>query len=141
MIKMKRINIGLMAHVDAGKTSITEQFLYHTGAIRVPGSVDKGTAHTDFLGVERSRGISVKAAVTMLETKNAAINLIDTPGHVDFSGEVERTLMVIDGVILIISAVEGVQSQTEIIWEARASGKHYRYNSNGSHGRNTAPKI
>ncbi len=69
-----------MAHVDAGKTSVTEQFLYHAGAIRSAGSVDKGTAHTDFLEVERSRGISVKAAVTMLETKNTAINLIDTPG-------------------------------------------------------------
>jgi ribosomal protection tetracycline resistance protein len=115
---MKRINIGIMAHVDAGKTSITEQFLYHTGAIRTIGRVDKGTAHTDFLGVERSRGISVRAAVTMLETRDAQINLIDTPGHVDFSGEVERTLMVIDGVILIVSAVEGVQAHTEIIWEA-----------------------
>lgn len=114
---MKRINIGIMAHVDAGKTSVTEQFLYRTGAIRAAGSVDKGTAHTDYLGVERSRGISVKAAVTMLNTRNAFINLIDTPGHVDFSGEVERTLMVIDGVILVVSAVEGVQAQTELIWE------------------------
>ena len=114
---MKKINIGLMAHVDAGKTTVTEQFLFHTGAIRTVGNVDKGTAHTDFLGVERNRGISVKAAVTMLETRNLSINLIDTPGHVDFSGEVERTLMVIDGVILIVSAVEGVQAHTEIIWE------------------------
>lgn len=65
---MKRINIGLMAHVDAGKTTVTEQLLFHTGAIRYAGSVDKGTAHTDYLGVERSRGISVKAAVTMLDT-------------------------------------------------------------------------
>ncbi len=115
---MKRINMALVAHVDAGKTSVTEQFLYNTGAIRAAGSVDRGTAHTDFLGVERSRGISVKAAVTMLETPEAVINLIDTPGHVDFSGEVERTLMVIDGAVMIVSAVEGVQAQTEILWEA-----------------------
>lgn len=115
---MKRINIGIMAHVDAGKTTVTEQFLYHTGAIRAAGSVDKGTAHTDFLGVERDRGISVKAAVTVLETQDAVINLIDTPGHMDFSGEVERALMVTDGVVLIVSAVEGVQPHTEIIWEA-----------------------
>lgn len=114
---MKRINIGLMAHVDAGKTTVTEQLLYYTGAIRSAGSVDKGTAHTDFLGVERTRGISVRAAVTMLEVGDTVINLIDTPGHVDFSGEVERALMVIDGVILIVSAVEGVQAQTELIWE------------------------
>lgn len=117
-VTMKRINIGLMAHVDAGKTTVTEQLLFHTGAIRTPGSVDKGTAHTDYLGVERSRGISVKAAVTMLETKDSIINLIDTPGHIDFSAEVERALMVIDGVVVILSAVEGIQAQTGIIWEA-----------------------
>lgn len=115
---MRKINIGLMAHVDAGKTTVTEQLLFHTGAIRAAGSVDKGTAHTDFLGVEKSRGISVKAAVTMLETENAVINLIDTPGHMDFSAEVERALMVIDGVVLILSAVEGIQAQTEVIWTA-----------------------
>lgn len=115
---MKRINIGLMAHVDAGKTTVTEQLLFYTGAIRAAGSVDKGTAHTDFMEVERSRGISVKAAVTELKTADALINLIDTPGHIDFSAEVERVLAVIDGVVLIISVAEGVQAQTEIIWEA-----------------------
>lgn len=115
---MIRINMGLLAHVDAGKTTITEQLLYHAGAIRVRGSVDKGTAHTDYMGIERSRGISVRAAATTLRVGDVQINLIDTPGHMDFSGEVERTLSVIDGAVLVVSAVEGVQANTEVLFEA-----------------------
>lgn len=111
-------NIGLMAHVDAGKTTITEKMLFLSGAIRQPGSVDEGTAQTDFMQVERSRGISVKAAVTQFQYKNTDINLIDTPGHSDFSGEVERALAVLDGAIMVVSAVEGVQAQTRVIWQA-----------------------
>ena len=115
---VKLRNIGIVAHVDAGKTTITEQMLYESGAIRTPGSVDKGTAHTDWLDVERERGISVRAASTSFVWKGVNFNLIDTPGHADFSAEVERSLRVLDGAILVISAVEGVQSQTEILWKA-----------------------
>lgn len=110
--------MGLLAHVDAGKTSITEQFLYHTGSIRERGSVDKGTAHTDYMGIERSRGISVRAAVTSLRLGDTQINVIDTPGHMDFSGEVERALSVIDSAVMVVSAVEGVQANTEVLWDA-----------------------
>ncbi len=111
-------NIGIVAHVDAGKTTITENLLFRTGFIRTLGSVDKGTAHTDFLDIERERGISVRAASTTIRWKDVDINLIDTPGHMDFTAEVERSLRVLDGVILVLSAVEGVQAQTEILWKA-----------------------
>jgi len=111
-------NIGIVAHVDAGKTTITENLLFRAGFIRSLGSVDKGTAHTDFLDIERERGISVRAASTTIRWKDVDINLIDTPGHMDFTAEVERSLRVLDGVILVLSAVEGVQAQTEIIWKA-----------------------
>ncbi|SFL95065.1 ribosomal protection tetracycline resistance protein [Paenibacillus sp. 1_12] len=113
-----RRNIGIFAHVDAGKTTTTEQMLYQSGRIRTLGSVDTGTAQTDSLDVERERGISVRASVTRLLWQGVSINLVDTPGHVDFLSEVERSLRVMDGAVLIISAVEGVQSQTEVIWQA-----------------------
>ncbi|MFC4812216.1 GTP-binding protein [Paenibacillus sp. GCM10023250] len=111
-------NVGIFAHVDAGKTTTTEQMLYQSGHIRALGSVDAGTAQTDWLDVERERGISVRAAVTRFAWNGAAINLVDTPGHVDFLSEVERSLRVMDGAVLVVSAVEGVQAQTEIIWQA-----------------------
>jgi len=114
----KTINIGILAHVDAGKTTLTEHFLYNSGAIRTLGSVDKGSANTDSLVLEKERGISIKAATTSFEWKNTKINLIDTPGHVDFSSEVERALCVVDAVILVVSAVEGVQAHTINIWES-----------------------
>ena len=82
------INIGILAHVDAGKTTIAESFLYKAGAIKSPGSVDNGTSQTDFLDIEEERGISVKSAVANLRWQNSNINLIDTPGHIDFSAEV-----------------------------------------------------
>ena len=112
------LNIGILAHVDAGKTTLTEHLLYHTGAIRKIGSVDKGSAVTDNLTLEKERGISIKAATTSFNWKNTKINLIDTPGHVDFSSEVARTLCVVDAVILVISAVEGVQAHTLTIVDA-----------------------
>ncbi len=109
-------NIAIMAHADAGKTTITEQFLFLGGQTRQPGFVDQGTAQTDFLPVERERGISVRSANTTLVWNDIRINLVDTPGHVDFSADVERIMRVPDGVILVISAVEGVQAHTETLW-------------------------
>jgi len=111
-------NIGIFAHVDAGKTTLTENILYQTGSIKKLGRVDHGLAHTDALDVERERGISVKSASVKVRYRNTEINIIDTPGHIDFSSEVERALMVLDGAILVVSCIEGVQSQTEIIWNA-----------------------
>lgn len=116
---MKKIrNIGIFAHVDAGKTTLSEQLLSHAGAIRTLGSVDSGTAHTDLLPVERRRGISVKATCVCLEHQGVQINLIDTPGHADFSAEIERSLWALDGAVLVVCAVEGVQPQTEVLFAA-----------------------
>ncbi len=115
---MKSIrNIGILAHVDAGKTTITEQMLFHTGELRQLGSVDKGTAVSDNLSVERERGISVRAAALRFLHQETVINLIDTPGHSDFIGEVMRSLAVLDAVILVISAAEGLESQTRTLWQ------------------------
>ena len=117
-MESKIINLGIVAHVDAGKTTITEQLLFAAGAIREAGNVDNGTAHTDFMEIERKRGISVKAASTVLSWKDCDINLIDTPGHTDFAAEVERSVWVVDCVIFVVSAVEGIQAQSEVIWKA-----------------------
>lgn len=111
-------NVGIFAHVDAGKTTTTEQMLFRSGRIRSLGKVDDGTTQTDWLEVERERGISVRSAVTRFEWHGVQVNLVDTPGHVDFLSEVERSLRVMDGAVLIVSAVEGVQAQTEVIWQA-----------------------
>ncbi len=111
-------NIGIFAHVDAGKTTLSEQLLLKTGAIREAGSVDRGTAHTDLLPVEQRRGISVKATCVRMRWKETEINCIDTPGHVDFSAEIERSLWALDGAVLLISAPEGVEPQTELLFRA-----------------------
>jgi len=111
-------NIGIFAHVDAGKTTLSEQLLLHAGAIRQKGSVDSGTAHTDTLPVERRRGISVKATCVRLQWKGISIHLIDTPGHADFSAEVERSLWALDGAVVVLCGVEGVQPQTEVLFQA-----------------------
>ena len=118
---MKQLrNIGIFAHVDAGKTTLSEGLLSHAGAIRTAGSVDAGTAHTDTLPVERRRGISVKATCVSFDYQDVRINLIDTPGHVDFSAEVERSLWALDAAVLVVCAVEGVQPQTEVLFSAMA---------------------
>ena len=116
--KKPHISAGLLAHVDAGKTTLSEQILSHAGAIRSVGSVDAGTAHTDNLPVERRRGISVKATCVSFDYRDVQINLIDTSGHVDFSAEVERSMWALDGAVLVVCAVEGVQPQTEVLFEA-----------------------
>src|SRR5262245_5595154 len=112
------LNLGILAHVDAGKTTLTERLLYCAGVIDEPGSVDEGTTRTDSLALERQRGITIKSAVVSFTVDSKTVNLIDTPGHPDFVAEVERALSVLDGVVLVISAVEGVQPQTLILWRA-----------------------
>lgn len=114
----KHICAGLLAHVDAGKTTLTEQLLYHSGELRTAGSVDRGTSQTDFLEVERTRGISVKAASVSIHKDGFQLHIIDTPGHVDFASEVERALSVLDVGVLLISAADGIEAQTEILYEA-----------------------
>lgn len=108
-------NIGILAHIDAGKTSVTEKILCLAGIRDVAGSVDDGTTATDYLDVERRRGITVKAAAVSFEWKNRQIHLIDTPGHVDFGAEVSRSVRALDGAVILICAVSGVQSRTEIL--------------------------
>lgn len=112
---MKIINIGIVAHVDAGKTSLTERILFNTQIIDKVGRVDQGNTQTDSLELEKQRGITIKASVVSFYVNGIKINLIDTPGHADFIAEVERSLSVLDGVILVISAVEGVQAQTKVL--------------------------
>ena len=111
-------NIGIFAHVDAGKTTLSEQPLRHAGAIREAGSVDSGTTRTDNLPVERRRGISVKSSCVRFTWRDTVVHLIDTPGHVDFSAEVERSLWALDAAVLVVCAREGVQPQTEVLFEA-----------------------
>ena len=111
-------NIGIFAHVDAGKTTLSEQLLVHAGRLRQAGSVDRGTAHTDQMDVERRRGISVKATCVSFSWKGTQVRLIDTPGHTDFSAEIERSFWAIDGAVLVADAVQGVQPQTEALFEA-----------------------
>lgn len=115
---MKIINIGILAHVDAGKTTLTESLLYVSGAIAQQGSVDKGTTRTDTMALERQRGITIQTAVTSFEWNDYKINIVDTPGHMDFLAEVYRSLAVLDGAILVISAKDGVQAQTRILFHA-----------------------
>ncbi len=107
--------MGIVAHVDAGKTSLTERLLYAAGVIDRVGSVDDGSTQTDSMDLERRRGITIRSAVVSFELGDLTVNLIDTPGHSDFIAEVERALSVLDGAVLVISAVEGVQVQTRLL--------------------------
>ena len=112
---MGTLNLGILAHVDAGKTTLTERLLFTAGVIDEVGRVDDGNTHTDFLALEKKRGITIKSAVVSFVAKDVKINLIDTPGHPDFIAEVERVLDVLDGAVLVVSAVEGVQAQTRVL--------------------------
>jgi ribosomal protection tetracycline resistance protein len=112
----RTLNLGILAHVDAGKTSLTERLLYAAGIIDEVGSVDNGSTQTDSLELERRRGITIKSAVVSFVVGDTTVNLIDTPGHPDFIAEVERVLSVLDGAVLVVSAVEGVQAQTRVLF-------------------------
>ncbi|HPP12204.1 MAG TPA: GTP-binding protein, partial [bacterium] len=109
-------NIGIIAHIDGGKTTTTERFLYYTGRTHRLGDVDEGTATMDWMDQEKERGITITSAATTCFWKNHKINIIDTPGHVDFTAEVERSLRVLDGAIGIFCATNGVQPQSETVW-------------------------
>jgi ribosomal protection tetracycline resistance protein len=114
----RTLNLGILAHVDAGKTTLTERLLYEAGVIRVLGRVDDGTTQTDTMALEQERGITIRSAVVSFEIGDVRVNLIDTPGHPDFIAEVERVLGVLDGAVLVISSVEGVQAQTPLLMRA-----------------------
>jgi ribosomal protection tetracycline resistance protein len=115
---VRTLNLGILAHVDAGKTSLTERLLHAAGVIDEIGSVDDGSTQTDSMALERQRGITIKSAVVSFVVGDVTVNLIDTPGHPDFIAEVERVLGVLDGTVLVISAVEGVQAQTRVLMRA-----------------------
>jgi len=116
LILEKLRNIGIIAHIDAGKTTTTERILFYTGRVHRIGEVDEGAATMDWMVQEQERGITITSAVTFCSWKDNRINIIDTPGHVDFTAEVERSLRVLDGLIVIFSGVEGVQPQSETVW-------------------------
>ena len=109
-------NIGIIAHIDAGKTTVTERVLYYTGCSHRMGQVDDGTTVTDYLAEEQDRGITITSAAVTCRWRETKINIIDTPGHVDFTAEVERSLRVLDGGVVVFSAVEGIEAQSETVW-------------------------
>src|SRR5687768_5966537 len=109
-------NIGIIAHIDAGKTTVTERMLFYSGAKHRVGEVDKGTTETDNDPEEQQRGITIYAACVTFKWRDSTVNLLDTPGHVDFTAEVERCLRVLDGAVVVFSAREGVEAQSETVW-------------------------
>lgn len=120
---MKKIVLGILAHVDAGKTTLTESMLYLSKTIRHLGRVDHGDTFLDYNSQERNRGITIFSKQAMFNWNDCQITLIDTPGHVDFSTEMERTLQVLDYAILVISGIDGIQNHSETIWKLL---KHYQ---------------
>src|SRR5512147_920343 len=115
-LKERTRNIGIMAHIDAGKTTTTERILYYTGVTYRMGEVDEGSATMDWMVQEQERGITITSAATTCAWKGTRINIIDTPGHVDFTAEVERSLRVLDGAVAVFDAVSGVEPQSETVW-------------------------
>jgi elongation factor G len=138
-------NIGIIAHIDAGKTTVTERMLFYSGAKHRVGMVDMGTTETDCDPEEQERGITIYSACVTFDWKNVHVNLLDTPGHVDFTAEVERCLRVLDGAVVVFSAREGVEAQSETVWRqadkygCRASRSSTRWTAKGpiSSGRST----
>src|SRR6476620_10115187 len=116
-------NIGVVAHIDAGKTTVSERFLFHSGKIHKVGEVHDGETEMDWMDQERERGITITAAATSFEWKKHEIHLIDTPGHVDFTIEVERSLRVLDGAVVVFCGVSGVEPQSETVWRQADSFK------------------
>src|SRR5262245_17031576 len=109
-------NFGIVAHIDAGKTTLSERLLFYTGKEHAMGEVHEGTAKMDYLPEEQERGITITAAATTLRWRDFELHLIDTPGHVDFTAEVERSLRVLDGAVVVFDAVNGVEAQSETVW-------------------------
>src|SRR5882672_10393807 len=115
--KLDRVrNLGVVAHIDAGKTTVTERFLFYSGRIHKIGEVHEGDTQMDWMPEERQRGITITAAATTFKWRDHELHLIDTPGHVDFTIEVERSLRVLDGAVVVFSAVDGVEPQSETVW-------------------------
>jgi len=112
----KSRNIGIAAHIDAGKTTVTERILFYTGTTRIIGEVHDGKATMDFMKQEQERGITIASAAISCQWKDHTINIIDTPGHVDFTIEVERSMRVLDGLVAVFCAVGGVEAQSETVW-------------------------
>ena len=146
---MESLNLGILAHVDAGKTTLTERLLFAAGVIDEVGSVDAGSTQTDTMPLEQQRGITIRSAVVAFRIDDVTVNLIDTPGHPDFIAEVERVLGVLDGAVLVVSAVEGVQAQTRVLMRALqrpfAPGRQTRLARHGGAGvealRDPAPPL
>ena len=120
---MKKLAVGILAHVDAGKTTLSEAMLYTGGAVRKLGRVDKGDAFLDTYELEKKRGITIFSKQAILEWNGMQVTLLDTPGHVDFSAEMERTLQVLDYAVLVISGTDGVQGHTQTLWRLLARYK------------------
>ena len=134
---MRTLNLGILAHVDAGKTTLTERLLYEAGVL--DGARQRRrrvSTHTDTMALERRRGITIRAAVVSFEVAGTTVNLVDTPGHSDFIAEVERSLSLLDGAVLVVSAVEGVQAQTLVLMRAlqRLGHRHRRVRQQGRPG-------